>query len=195
MRIIADVNQTTGSHKQSNSFNHRKLQYLGHRVFVYPLPYGDYIEMTAPIMVKLQAIKALGRNVQKQHFVGMVKVAVDRKNSISEACGNICSNTHEHERFRNECIKAQQDGAKFYVLIEDDTCKTVQDVFKWNNPRRIVWMRTKGDKPKQPPANGSQLAKAMITMEKKYGVKFVFCRPKKAAETIVKLLEGGTDGE
>lgn len=190
MRIIADVNQTTGSHKQSNSFNHRKLQYLGHRVFVYPLPYGDYIEMTAPIMVKLQAIKALGRNVQKQHFVGMVKVAVDRKNSISEACGNICSNTHEHERFRNECIKAQSDGAKFYVLIEDDDCKSVEDVFRWNNPRRLIWLRKKGPKPKVGPASGPTLAKAMLTMEKKYGVKFVFCPRHKAAEKIVELLGG-----
>lgn len=193
MRIIADVNQTTGSHKQSNSFNHRKLQYLGHRVFVYPLPYGDYIEMTAPIMVKLQAIKAIGRNVQKQHFVGMVKVAVDRKNSIQEVCGNICSK--DHVRFRNECMWAQKDGAKFYVLIEDKKINEVRDVFQWNNPRRIQYFRVKGNKPKDPPPDGPKLARAMMTMEKKYGVKFVFCRPEKAAETIVKLLEGGTDGE
>lgn len=190
MRIISDINQVTGSHKQSNDFNHRKLIYLGHTVCFYPLPFGDYIEMSPEIIHKLTVIGASKKSVQKKDFDGLVKVAVDRKNSLSEVCGNICSHTHEHERFRNECIKAQEAGAKFYVLIEDDTCKTVEDVFKWNNPRRVIWLRKKGPKPKVGPASGPTLAKAMITMEKKYGVKFVFCPKNKAAEKIVELLGG-----
>ena len=194
MRIISDINQVTGSHKRSNDFNHRKLVCLGHSVYYYPLPFGDYIEMTPEIIHKLTVIGASKKNVQKKDFDGLIRVAVDRKNSISEACGNICSNTHEHERFRNECIKAQEAGARFYVLIEDDHTKSVEDVFKWNNPRRLVWLRQKGPKPKVGPASGPTLAKAMLTMEKKYGVKFVFCRKAQAAETIVKLLEGGADG-
>lgn len=190
MRIISDINQVTGSHKQSNDFNHRKLIYLGHTVYFYPLPFGDYIEMTPEIIHKLTVIGASKRSVQKKDFDGLVKVAVDRKNSLSEVCGNICSHTHEHERFRNECIKAQEAGAKFYVLIEDDDCKTVEDVFKWNNLRRVIWLRKKGPKPKVGPASGPTLAKAMLTMEKKYGVKFVFCPKNKAAEKIVELLGG-----
>jgi len=190
LRIISDINQVTGSHKQSNDFNHRKLIYLGHTVYFYPLPFGDYIEMTPEIIHKLTVIGASKRSVQKKDFDGLVKVAVDRKNSLSEVCGNICSHTHEHERFRNECIKAQEAGAKFYVLIEDDDCKTVEDVFKWNNLRRVIWLRKKGPKPKVGPASGPTLAKAMLTMEKKYGVKFVFCPKNKAAEKIVELLGG-----
>lgn len=190
MRIISDINQVTGSHKQSNDFNHRKLIYLGHTVYFYPLPFGDYIEMTPEIIHKLTVIGASKKSVQKKDFDGLVKVAVDRKNSLSEVCGNICSHTHEHERFRNECIKAQEAGAKFYVLIENDDCKTVEDVFGWNNPRRVIWLRKKGPKPKVGPASGPTLAKAMITMEKKYGVKFVFCPKNKAAEKIVELLGG-----
>lgn len=190
MRIISDINQVTGSHKQSNDFNHRKLIYLGHTVYFYPLPFGDYIEMSPEIIHKLTVIGASKKSVQKKDFDGLVKVAVDRKNSLSEVCGNICSHTHEHERFRNECIKAQEAGAKFYVLIEDDDCKTVEDVFGWNNPRRVIWLRKKGPKPKVGPASGPTLAKAMITMEKKYGVKFVFCPKNKAAEKIVELLGG-----
>lgn len=33
----------------------------------------------------------------------------------------------------------------------------------------------------------------MITMEKKYGVKFVFCSPRNAGEKVVELLSKGVE--
>ena len=47
--------------------------------------------------------------------------------------------------------------------------------------------------PKQPPASGKKLAKALRTMETKYGVKFLFCKPKDAAARIVEILKGGNE--
>lgn len=38
---------------------------------------------------------------------------------------------------------------------------------------------------------GETLAKAIETMEQKYGVKFLFCKPEEAGAMILKLLEVG----
>jgi len=46
---------------------------------------------------------------------------------------------------------------------------------------------------KQPPASGKTLAKALRTMETKYGVTFLFCKPKDAAARIVEILKGGNE--
>ena len=47
--------------------------------------------------------------------------------------------------------------------------------------------------PKRPPTKGETLAKAMVTMEKEYGVRFMFCHPDEAGATVVELLKGIKD--
>ena len=49
--------------------------------------------------------------------------------------------------------------------------------------------------PKRPPTKGETLAKAMVTMEKEYGVRFLFCHPVQAGAKVVELLEGGCDDD
>lgn len=49
--------------------------------------------------------------------------------------------------------------------------------------------------PKRPPTKGETLAKAMVTMEKEYGVRFLFCHPVQAGAKVVGLLEGGCDDD
>ena len=199
MKIAVDRNQLQkGSHAQSNAYNHRMMERAGHELVALPLPYSDYCEVTEEMQ---ETIDRRGDKLKKADLVGDIKIAVDRKNSIDEICGNVCSTTKAHERFRDEVILAQKCGCKFYVLIEDEKVTSLDDLEKWQNPREKKYfyykaLMAQGKKlrmilPKQPPASGKKLAKALRTMETKYGVKFLFCKPKDAAERIVKLLKNG----
>lgn len=190
MVILIDSNQCqSGSHSRSNSPLHRALQRMGHQLYVGPVPYGDYILLTDEIK---DVIKTVGpKKVGKKDLRGHIRVSVDRKNSLSEICGNICGGKSEHERFREEIKKAQEDGCKLYILIEDEKVKSIGDVFVWKNPRITQYYRKREDsRPKKPPASGQVLAKAMITMEAKYGITFVFASAKQFPEKLIELLEG-----
>ena len=75
-----------------------------------------------------------------------------------------------------------------------------KDVFKWHNPRlhrynKIAYMHNTGKwlnvpLPKAKPTSGETLAKAMLTMQLKYDVEFVFCRPEDAGAKVLELLQG-----
>ena len=199
MKIAVDKNQLQkGSHAQSNAYNHRMMERAGHTLVALPLPFGDYAELTEEMQ---RGIERRGDRLKKIDLVGDIKIAVDRKNSIDEICGNVCSTTKAHERFRDEVILAQKCGCKFYVLIEDEKVTSLDDLEHWQNPREKKYFYYKaliaqGKKlrmilPKQPPASGKKLAKALRTMETKYGVEFVFCKPEDAAQRIVEILTNG----
>lgn len=199
MKIAVDKNQLQkGSHAQSNAYNHRMMERAGHELIALPLQFGDYCEVTDEMQ---ETIDRRGDKLKKADLVGDIKIAVDRKNSIDEICGNVCSTTSAHERFRDEVILAQKCGCKFYVLIEDEKVMSLDDLEHWENPREKKYfyykaLMAQGKKlrmvlPKQPPASGKKLAKALRTMEEKYGVTFLFCKPKDAASRIVELLKDG----
>ena len=199
MKIAVDKNQLQkGSHAQSNAYNHRMLERAGHELIALPLQFGDYCEVTDEMQ---ETIDRRGDKLKKADLAADIKIAVDRKNSIDEICGNVCSATSAHERFRDEVILAKKHGCKFYVLIEDEKVTSIDDLEHWENPREKKYfiMKARQDKgyklkyplPKQPPASGKKLAKALRTMEEKYGVTFLFCKPKDAAARIVELLTNG----
>lgn len=198
MNIGVDKNQFSGSHFQSNFRNHRIMVRNGHKLTPLVLPYGDYCEVTQAVE---DTILRRGDRLKKMDLVGDIKVAVDRKNSIDEICGNICSSTKAHERFRDEVILAQKCGCKFYVLVEDEKVKNLDDLERWENPRAKKYFIKKARMakgynystplPKQPPASGKTLAKALRTMMDKYGFEVVFTEPKYAGKKIVELLEKG----
>lgn len=123
-----------------------------------------------------------------------LNVVVDTKQNMQEVVNNICGKSHE--RFRNECILAQKTGTKLIVLIEEDGIKSIEDVEKWQNPRREI-MRLATDPntgkkyliPKYPYATtGLALSRAMTTMQIKYGVEFMFCPKASAGKKIMELL-------
>ena len=109
------------------------------------------------------------------------RVSVDTKASMLEIAQNIGGSKKEHARFRNELIRAKDCGAHLYVLVENEEgIKNLQDVATWTNPRLIDY----------PDAiTGDRLAKAMATMQERYGVTFLFCHPQQAAGIIYALLE------
>lgn len=203
MRIGVDVNQLTGSHKRSNEMNHRRMMALGHEIVPLRIPYGDYIEVTPEIE---EVVKRRGGKLSKLDLINDIKIAVDRKKSLDEICGNLCSNKEEHERFREELIRAQKAGCRFFVLVENtEHIKSINDVLKWSNPRLHKYNKTKymhsigkwqnvklsGSKP---PCDNVRLMKTMLTVEAKYGCKFLFCSPYEAADKIVELLGGDANG-
>lgn len=101
--------------------------------------------------------------------------------------------------FHRGLKRAQKHNVKLYILIEnEDGIKSIEDVFKWQNPRihrynKIAYMHNIGKwqnipLPKSKPTTGDTLAKAMITMEKKYGVTFCFCNHIEAGERVLSIL-------
>ena len=108
-----------------------------------------------------------------------------------------------HGFFHRGLLRAKHYGVKLYIVVENsDGVESIQDLFRWQNPRlrifknstqQIGWNRNGTPKYKKvqkyPNAmKGETLAKACITMEKKYGCRFLFCRPEESAELIMQLL-------
>lgn len=161
----------------------------------YPLPVGDYILANEAVLNVISRKQKRGVNVKKMDFLGTYRVTVDTKKDIQEIIGNICGK--EHGRFKDECIAAQNNGIKLYVLVENnDNVKCINDLEHWENPRSRIhhWVTTPPEErrkvAKYPNATkGVTLKKAMRTMQEKYGVEFLFCRPEEAGEQIIKLLE------
>lgn len=106
------------------------------------------------------------------------RLSIDRKQNLSEVCSNLCQ---QHERFRAECVRAQEAGIRLIFLVEHGRgIESLEDVASWQNPRRK----------KSPKAtNGAQLAKAMQTMAERYGIEWRFCDPKVTGFEIVRLLD------
>lgn len=107
-------------------------------------------------------------------------IVVDTKKNMQEIAANLVG---DHSRFRHECVKAKEAGCHLYILVETDwtTINSVDDVHQWYNPRLIY-------SPKA--VTGDRLEKTMKTMQAKYGVRFLFCRPEESAATIIKILNG-----
>lgn len=104
-------------------------------------------------------------------------VCVDTKKDINEIAGNICGK--QHERFREECIRARDNFIKLIVLIEE--LPPNNDLDNWQS------RRGKGGKAFTQ-VKGDTLKKAMKTMTEKYGVVFEFTTREKCANRIIELL-------
>ena len=196
MKLIEDMANKEGKHVFKNNW----WKAHGVEVIRQPLPVGDYILVTDKVEDVLKRKAARGIEPHKMDFLGAVHVSVDTKQSMTEIEGNIVGAAHE--RFRDECILAQNCGIKLYVLVEnEDGIKCLDDVAKWQNPRAKRWYRLKAlheqnkalkiPIPSRPPVNGERLMKAMKTMQEKYGVTFAFCAPHEAGQRVLDILTKG----
>lgn len=118
------------------------------------------------------------------------RLIIDRKQNLNEMCANVCQ---DHERFRNELIRAQQMGIRLIILIEhSNQIKSIDDVAKWVNPRlykRVYDRETHQWKTVRTKAmTGETLSKIMRTMERKYGCEFQFCDKLHTGKRIIELL-------
>ena len=102
-------------------------------------------------------------------------------------------------RFHREIVRAQLEGVKLVFLVENagsrikgtkidtPTIERLEDLHKWVNPRAFI--KGVGGKPRYPDAmRGITLMKACMTMERKYGCRFEFCKPEDAGARIMEIL-------
>lgn len=126
-------------------------------------------------------------------------ICIDTKKDIQELVGDICGK--QHERFRNECIRAQEAGIQLIILTENvggkvgygeiynPTITKLEELHRWKNPRLFILDKGRQKYPRA--TRGVTLQKACMTLSAKYGVKFMFCTPQQSAAKIVELLTGG----
>lgn len=196
MILIEDVANKEGAHVSKNKY----FESQGIEVRRFGLPCCDYIIANEKVLDVISRKEKRGMTPHKMDFLGAYTVAVDTKMSMGEIEGNIIGKSHA--RFRDECILAQNNGIKMYVLVENkDGIKTLGDVANYTSPRRVRWFKVKAAHekgkmlkvfiPAKPPVSGEQLYKAMTTMEEKYGVTFKFCEPNEAGKRVIELLSEG----
>ena len=152
MIIVEDTRNQVGKHKEINNM----LNLLGYTVVRNKLFVGDYSRLDN------------------------MTVCVDTKQDWVELAGNICGK--QHERFRNECLRAQNAGIKLIILVEEDL-----SIEAWKSPRK-----RNGALISQ--VSNTVLQKAMLTMTAKYGVEFMHCNKRDTATKIIQIL-GGQNGE
>ena len=172
---------------------HEVIINSGYKILPLPLPFGDYCLMNNEIK---ETLKRRGEKVKKADLMADYKICVDTKKNLQELVGNICQG---HERFRDELIQAQKMGCQMYILVEEMGFSDISSVRTWKNPRYQKWQKVhdmqsqgkwmKAKHPKQPPMSSEKLAKAMQTMEDRYGCKFIFCSRAESGKKIIELLE------
>ena len=113
MQIVEDKAQKIDQHEMKNCW--WKSQDI--EVLRYPLPVGDYILVDDKVRELIDRKTKRNVEIKKMDFVGTYKVCVDTKKDIQELIGDICGK--QHERFRDECMFAQNNGIKLYILVEN----------------------------------------------------------------------------
>ena len=126
---------------------------LGVKWFVSKLPCGDY------------------------QTLENARYCIDRKANCEELVTNVCQ---QHDRFRNELIRANDLGIRLIFLVEHSrSIQSLSDVRHWINPRLKV----------SPLAlSGMELYKRLRTIETKYSTQFLFCDKLHTGKTIIQLL-------
>lgn len=118
------------------------------------------------------------------------KLIIDRKQNLSELCSNVCQG---HERFTNEIKRAIDNEIRLVFLVEHGSNITcLEDVIFWNNPRGLRRTKSAGRwvTVKTKATSGETLYKILSTIERKYGVQFLFCSKEQTGAKIVEILSG-----
>lgn len=101
------------------------------------------------------------------------RLTIDRKQDLSEICGNLCS--PDKSRFWREVRRAKAERIKMIVLIEQGGAfKTLKDVPQWRGKYTKV--------------TGYQLYNEMCRCSIAYGVEFLFCDKRSTGRRIAELL-------
>lgn len=110
------------------------------------------------------------------------RLVVDRKKDLQELCGNVCQ---QHERFKNELIRALEAGIQIIILCEHGAdVQSLEDVYFWDNPRLK----------KSPKAtSGESLYRSLCTIRDRYNVIFEFCTKRETGKRIMELLSNGKE--
>lgn len=195
MTVLEDTNQKVGKHSAVNMY----FDSCGVDVIRQRLPCGDYVLANEKVFDAMQRKQSRGIPVKMMDLLGTYDVCVDEKFSMLELVGDVCG--PQHARFRDECVLAQNNGIKLYILVENDpevvydkhgmyvankTITSLKDLHSWVNPRLWIFYHGKQKYPKA--TKGLTLQKVCYTLQRKYGVEFVFCSSKDAGAKILEIL-------
>ena len=117
-------------------------------------------------------------NVGDYQIAGKGDISVDTKYGVPELAMCVFQ---EHDRFRDECVRAQRCGITLIVLTEEQLPGGRLD--NWRSP--IGWDGLPMHKFKV-----DILRKAMITMQEEYDVRFRFCHPRETGKQLIDYLTG-----
>lgn len=192
MKIGVDKAQKEGKH----DLKHSDMVNIGADLFFMPIPVGDYIKITPEID---SVINRRGSKLSKMDTIGLIDISVDTKKGCEELYSCL---VQDHERFSYSCLLAHNNNIKLIILVENsDGVTCIDNLGNWKNEirwRSYYFAKKKaeriGGKIPKSPVKAETLQKTMRTMEKKYGCRFVFCKPKEAGQKIVELLGGDGDG-
>ena len=148
--------EDTRQKPDKTGYIHEQLENLGHKVVRSKMLVGDYM------------------------IANDGKVVVDTKQDLQEVVNNVI---HQHERFRNECMLAQEAGIQLIILVTEPKITCLADVFGWFNTRLRYNKKA---------TTGRTLGKILYSMQSKYGVIFEFCTKDTVGKRIVELLGGQT---
>lgn len=197
MRIAVDKAQKDGKH----TVKHSQMESDGHELVFLPLPVGDYIMIDDTVQ---EVISRRGDKLKKMDLLGVTRVSIDTKYAMEEIYGDIIGKSHE--RFRDECILAQQNNIQLIILIESfPEVRCLEEVKLWKNWKQLgAYCKRNGIRQgkgmmdrieeyvahggQKPPVDGEQLHKAMVTMAQKYGLRWSFCSAENAGKAIIYLL-------
>lgn len=196
--LLEDVNNKLDHH----TIKHKYWEKNGIEIMRYRLPVGDYVIANDKIMDVLARKKKRGIQPKMMDFMGCYDVCCDSKFDISELVSGVCGK--QHDRLRDECILAQNNGIKLIFVVENKgglikgtrdiynpTITKLEDLHKWKNPR--LFIRRNGKQLYPTATKGVTIMKACMTLEKRYGVIFKFCEPEESGKKIIELL-GGKNG-
>lgn len=190
LTLIEDTRQ-----QQWNGDKHSNIrkycQRAGIEVERIALPFGDYClsdRLTETEHTYTVTDPETGEQIEKTVIKKIPvsgTVVVDTKRNFLEIFSNL---THEHRRFRDECIRSQDAGCQLVILIEEvPPCGMVE---MWRSP--TFQSTTRYHKAGQPMtlANPVLIAKMMRTMREKYGVRFEFCEREQTGRVLIGILNG-----
>ena len=98
---------------------------------------------------------------------------IDRKRNLQEVAQNLCS--PDSSRFWREVRKANKEGMRFIVLVEEAGIKNLLDVINWKSKYTRI--------------SGRRLQEEMYRVAIAYGVEWEFCRKNATGRKILELLE------
>ena len=195
IKLLEDKAQQSQKHIKKNTYWLKN----GVEVIRTPLPVGDYVLVNDKIQDVLDRKAKRGIEPKKMDFAGTYDICVDTKKDIQELVSDICGK--QHDRFRDECLWAKNNGVQLVILVENDkqeltkdgsivnkTIHSLDELHSWKNPRLFI---RKGGKQVYPNATkGITLQKCCHTMMWKYGVRFEFCSSAEAGAKVIELLKG-----
>lgn len=140
-----------------HELKHQYWQKLGVNMIRSALPFGDYAFISP--------------------------VVVDTKKDLYEIASNLFQ---EHDRFRNECIKAHNANCQLVILVENnDGVDSLEALERWEESAEHYAMRRGKQR-----ISGKRMASVMSTMQERYGVIFEFCTPNEAGKRVIEILGG-----